>query len=183
MTSVEPRVPTMYIVSARGDVRRRELGVPLRAAVVDARACRRRSSRCDAHRLAEVERRLRRRRAARSAPAMRDDRAARRQRRRRRRAASASDAPSQRATPPTANATPTRQQVERAGHELGADQHRRQRSTRSSNRSSARPRGSRRARSIRHFGPRLGTRILRHADARRVRDRVSGAVSSYNYLF
>ena len=64
-----------------------------------------------------------------------------------------SAAPSHAATPPSATAMPDREQIERPGHELGADQHARRRSTRSSHRSSFALDSGRQRRSR----PRIGT--------------------------
>ena len=69
----EPRVATMYSVAARGTSGDRELGVPGRAAVVDARGAVGVPG-LHAHRLPDIERGLRRRRRACEPPAVRDDR-------------------------------------------------------------------------------------------------------------
>ena len=175
-TSVEPRVSTMYIVSARAHVRRRELGVPLRAAIVDARG----AVGVPALRRAPTGRR----RATAAAPARRAPRASGARRSYRDHREHAADEQLHRHA--TRRATrrcrrrerdADRQQVERAGHELGADQQRRQRSTRSSNRViQSPPRTSRCTRSIRHFDPPWRAPMLRDADAGASRDRASAAV-------
>ncbi len=120
MSSVDPRVPTMNIVCARCDSGAGELGVPLRAAVVDPG---------DAvvlpaqhfHRLADVERCVRRGRPG-ETPAMRDHRAAH--------AEYTGDGQlhrdfraGQRGEPARGERDAHREQVERAGHEFRADQH------------------------------------------------------------
>ena len=110
---------------------RRELGVPLRAAVVDARACRRPSSpstRTDwptsSGAAAAAAPRRSRQRCAAIVPATPNT-------------PPIDELHGQRRAEPRGEAAhdegdADREQVERAGHELGADQHRRQRPTRSS---------------------------------------------------